>query len=166
VSARPARKVRHRTARSAKPIEGLIYDPRTPEVLIQLLARIGRLQFTERAKEHGIARSQWQVLNRLSVNKGITLSELAALLEVATVTTGRLVDRLEIAGWAERRPSTEDRREKHIFLTKNARNVQLEVHAIADQLNKEPFSVLTKQEYNEICRLLTKVHESVSSNSR
>src|SRR5271154_6144452 len=102
---------RRKRSSASEPMEGLIYDVHTPEVLIQILARIGRLQFAQRAKEHGLARSQWQVLNPLSLHEGITLSELAAMLEVSTVTTGRLIDRLEKLGWAERRPSKTDRRE-------------------------------------------------------
>ena len=49
--------------------------------------------------------------------RSLGLVELANRLEIATVTTGKLIDRLEERGFVERRPHPEDRRAKLVFAT-------------------------------------------------
>ncbi len=142
-------------------VEGLFYVE-TPDLLIHNLARILRSRFGRRAKEHGLARSQWQVLNRLSTQQGITLSKLAEILEVELITAGRVVDSLEKVGWAERHASKTDRRTKLIFLTEAAGDVEAKMHAIADELHEQTYADLSQREYEELYRLLKKVHRSVS----
>ena len=50
-------------------------------------------------------------------HEGINQSGLAEILEIKGVTLGRLVDRLEAAGWVERRSDASDRRARRLYTT-------------------------------------------------
>ena len=71
--------------------------------LLHDIARLLRKRFDQRAATLGLSRAQWQVLAHLHRHEGINQSGLADILEIQGVTLGRLVDRLEAAGWVERR---------------------------------------------------------------
>ncbi|MFK3891862.1 MarR family transcriptional regulator [Sphingomonas sp. NPDC079357] len=62
-----------------------------------------------------------RTLAAIQQRPGATQRELAELLEVSTVTCGRVIDRLESAGWAERRDDPQDRRAKRLHLHAAAR---------------------------------------------
>ncbi len=85
--------------------------------LVHDVARLMRVAYDRRAKDLGLTRSQWWVLNNLFRNQGITQSELADILEIEKPSLGRLLDRLEAKGWVERRADPTDRRAKRLHLT-------------------------------------------------
>jgi DNA-binding MarR family transcriptional regulator len=85
--------------------------------LVHDVARLMRVAYDRRARELGLTRSQWWVLNNLFRNQGITQSELAEILEIEKPSLGRLLDRLEAKGWIERRADPADRRAKRLYLT-------------------------------------------------
>jgi DNA-binding MarR family transcriptional regulator len=67
--------------------------------------------------------SQGWVLVHLLRENGLRQSELAERLEVATVTTSKLIDRLEARGYVERRTDPEDRRSNRVFATDQAKAI-------------------------------------------
>lgn len=77
--------------------------------LISDVARLLRKRFDRRAAELGLTRAQWRALGNLARDEGMIQSHLADLLEVEKITLARLVDRLECAGWVERRADADDR---------------------------------------------------------
>lgn len=81
------------------------------------VSRLLRRSFDARARAVGVTRPQWQVLSLLSVHAGINQGGLAELLEVEPITLGRMIDRLQDAQLAERRPDPSDRRAWRLFLT-------------------------------------------------
>ncbi|HEX6842884.1 MAG TPA: MarR family transcriptional regulator, partial [Stellaceae bacterium] len=83
----------------------MAYDPeRSFGFLLHDIARLMRKRFDQRARSLNLSRAQWQLLVHLSRHEGITQSGLAEILEIENITVGRLVDRMEEAGWVERRP--------------------------------------------------------------
>ncbi len=75
-----------------------------------------RKRFDRRARALGLSRAQWSVLAHLSRNEGIHQGGLADILEVEPITLARMVDRLEAAGFVERRLDPADRRLKRLHL--------------------------------------------------
>ncbi|WP_372991147.1 MarR family winged helix-turn-helix transcriptional regulator [Sulfitobacter sp.] len=67
--------------------------------------------------------SQGWVMVHLVREDGLRQSELADRLEVATVTTSKLIDRLEARGYVERRADPEDRRSNRIYATPQAKSL-------------------------------------------
>lgn len=60
------------------------------------------------------------MLAHLSRNEGIHQGGLAEILEVEPITLARMLDRLEAAGFVERRLDPTDRRLKRLHLTETA----------------------------------------------
>jgi MarR family transcriptional regulator, transcriptional regulator for hemolysin len=85
------------------------------------VSRLLRSHFDQRAGELGLTtRSQWRVLAHLGPNQGINQSALADILEIENMTLARHIDRLEEAGWVERRRDPDDRRVWRLFLSETA----------------------------------------------
>ena len=88
--------------------------------LLNDVSRLLRRNFNRRVQTLGLTQAQWRVLAQLSRNEGINQAGLADLLEVRPITLARLIDRLEKAGWVERRNNPDDRRACRLYLTDRA----------------------------------------------
>ena len=88
--------------------------------LLHDVSRLLRKQFDARARELGMTRAQWRVLAHLGPREGINQTALAEILEVESITLGRHIDRLEEAGWVERRADPNDRRAWQLYLSDRA----------------------------------------------
>ena len=91
--------------------------------LFQDIARFRAILFDAMLKPHDMTMSQGWVLVHLVRENGLRQSELAQRLEVATVTTSKLIDRLEARGYVERRSDPEDRRSNRVYATEQAKSL-------------------------------------------
>ena len=76
---------------------------------------------------HGVSLSQFDVLATLLHGEGITQQDLAERLLVTKGNVVGLINRIEAAGWVERRPDPEDRRANRLYLTDAGRKILSEV---------------------------------------
>jgi DNA-binding MarR family transcriptional regulator len=86
--------------------------------LIHDVSRMRRVVVDRTLKPLGITRSQWWVLAFLSRRDGMTQSALAADLDLTRVAIGKLLDRMEVAGFVERRDDESDARVRRVHLTR------------------------------------------------
>jgi MarR family transcriptional regulator for hemolysin len=114
--------------------------------LLHDVARLLRVAFDRRARALDLTRSQWWVLNFLYFNEGITQSELADLLDVEKATLGRLLDRLEVKGWVERRCDPADRRAKRLHLTGEVQDVMRALRDLAADVRADALEGLDEAE--------------------
>lgn len=91
--------------------------------VFQDIARFRAILFDFMLKPHDMTMSQGWVLVHLVRENGLRQSELADRLEVATVTTSKLIDRLEARGYVERRADPDDRRSNRIYATPQAKEL-------------------------------------------
>lgn len=91
--------------------------------IYQDIARFRAILFDALLKPHDMTMSQGWVLVHLVRENGLRQSELAERLEVATVTTSKLIDRLEARGYVERRSDPEDRRSNRVYATPQAKSI-------------------------------------------
>lgn len=91
--------------------------------IYQDIARFRAILFDSILKPHDMTMSQGWVLVHLVRENGLRQSELAERLEVATVTTSKLIDRLEARGYVERRTDPDDRRSNRVFATDQAKQI-------------------------------------------
>lgn len=77
--------------------------------------------------ELGLSFQQSMALMRLEPGEPLTMSALAAEMQCDNSNVTGIVDRLEAAGLAERRPDERDRRVKTIVLTGNGEELRAEV---------------------------------------
>ncbi|HEY4925708.1 MAG TPA: MarR family transcriptional regulator [Roseiarcus sp.] len=86
--------------------------------LIHDVSRLRRVVVDRSLKPLGITRSQWWVLAFLSRRDGMTQTALAADLDLTKVAIGGLLDRMEAAGFVERRADQTDGRARRVYLTR------------------------------------------------
>src|SRR5512147_1705198 len=104
-------------------------DKATFGYLVTDVTRLMRKQFDRRAVRFGLTRAQWRALKRVHRGEGITQNELAEFLEMEPIAVGRVIDRLQKAGFIERRADPSDRRCWRLHL-------QPKAHAVIDDMEQ------------------------------
>ena len=79
-------------------------------LLIHDVARLLRVLYDRKMASIGLTRSQWWLLTYLYFKDGINQSELATLMDMEKAPLSRLLDRMELKGWVERKSESKDRR--------------------------------------------------------
>lgn len=105
--------------------------------LIQDLTLLLRKHFDRRAARYGLTRAQWRALRVLHVREGISQTELAELLDMEPIAVGRVIDRLQAAGFVERRPDPRDRRRWRLHITAQASGVVDDMEEIARSIRRD-----------------------------
>jgi MarR family transcriptional regulator, transcriptional regulator for hemolysin len=130
--------------------------------LLHDIARLSRKRFDARARTLGLTRAQWQALAHLRRNEGISQAGLADMLDLEPITVGRLIDRMEEAGWVERRPDASDRRVHRLYITERARPVMAQLEAVSNALIVEASAGLSPDQFEELLDLLTRIRSNLS----
>ena len=123
--------------------------------VIRLVARM-RTAIGERLRAIGVSIPQCDVLATLSEEEGVSQQELAKRLYVTKGNISGLLDRLEQAGFVERRSIASDRRQYAVYLTETGRAtaekaIAVQHRWIASTLGRMPEADLESLE----ARLLT-----------
>lgn len=118
------------------------------------VARLVRVRMEEAAQAMGTRLVDWHLLLIVMRNEGIRQVELARLLEKDAITVSRSLDRLEAAGWVDRRRDPDDRRAFRLYntpasvpmiraaLETGARNVDLALTGVDPEQRQALYSVL------------------------
>ena len=142
------------------------YDPeRSLGFLLHDIARLMRKKFDQRARALGLSRSQWQVLVHLSRHEGINQSGLAEILEIENITLGRLIDRMEEAGWVERRSDPRDRRARLLYMTEKVAPVMERMFALAEETRNDALAGLLPAQRETLIDALMFVRSNLSERS-
>jgi MarR family transcriptional regulator for hemolysin len=131
--------------------------------LVHDVARLLARRFNHRALEAlGLTRAQCRIISTLARNEGINQTGLAELLEVKPMTLVRQIDRMEEAGWIERRPDPGDRRARRLVLTDKARPILARIRQLSTEIREEVFAELREGEGRLLIDLLRRVHGRLS----
>ena len=95
--------------------------------LIHDVSRLRRAAVDRALKPLGVTRAQWWVLAFLSRRDGMTQTALATDLDMTKVGIGGLLDRMEAAGFVERRADKNDGRARRVFLTRDGARMVNEI---------------------------------------
>ena len=136
-------------------------DELNESLFIHDIARLMRKRFDKRARSLGLTRAQWLALAVLRRHPGINQAELADRLEVEPMTIARLVDRLEEAGWVERRADSKDRRSNRIYLTERVKSIVGQIRELAIQNRREALSGISVEEHDILVNILRKIKINV-----
>ena len=141
----------------------MAYDPeRSFGFLLHDIARLMRKKFDQRARSLNLSRAQWQLLVHLSRHEGINQSGLAEILEIENITLGRLVDRMEEAGWVERRPDPSDRRARLLYTTEKVAPVMERMRELAEATRNEALAGLAPAQRDALIDTLIQVRGNLS----
>ena len=108
-----------------------------------------------------IHRGQPPLLYVLWEEDGRTHSEIAALLHVQPATITRMVQRMERAGFVERRDDSHDQRVSRVYLTDQGREIQSEVEAVWELLDRETFAGFTDEDRRTAESVFLRVRENL-----
>src|SRR6202162_4558912 len=110
--------------------------------LVNDVARLFGRRFDLNGRRLGLTRAQCRTLGYLARNEGINQAGLADLLEIRPMTLVRQIDRMQEAGWIERRPDPTDRRARRLFLTDKARPILGRVWDVAGETQDQALAPL------------------------
>lgn len=129
--------------------------------LVHEVARLLRRNFDRRVSGLGLTQAQWRTLAYLARHEGINQTSLAELLEVKPITLARLLDRLEEAGWVERRGDPADRRVFRLYLTEAAQPLLVEMEQIAAKTRQDALAGLGRDERRQVLNLLSSLKKNL-----
>ena len=134
------------------------------ETIDYLLAQVCRLH-RERAgmvlEAVGLFRGQPPVLMSLHEADGQTQGDLAAHLRVAPATMTKMIQRMERAGFVQRRPDAVDQRISRVYLTDAGRAVRSEMMVALGTLEAETFAGLDDGERAQLRGLLERLRANL-----
>ena len=130
--------------------------------LVHDVARLFGRRFDHNGRRLGLTRAQCRTLGYIARNEGINQAGLADLLEIRPMTLVRQIDRMEEAGWIERRPHPADRRARRLFLTGKARPILGRIWEVANETADEALARLKPAEAGQLIELLKRVHAVLS----
>lgn len=128
------------------------HDLGSPSIglLLYDTARLMRRDFDRRARTVGLTRAQWMVISYLDRNEGSNQAAIADFLDVEPITIVRHLDRLEEAGWIERRIDPNDRRARLIYLTEKARPILATKQELGAEMREVMLAGLSEQARSEL----------------
>ena len=138
------------------------------DTLGYLVLDIGRLlsaRFDARARVLGVTRAQWTLLAALVRAEGSSQAQLAELMDLAPISVGRLVDRMERAGWVSRRIQPEDRRSWRLYLTRKAHALRPQLRRLSLQLEDEALAGLSPTARRQVLSGLKAVRTTLAEDS-
>jgi len=140
------------------------YSPeRSLGFVLHDVSRLLRRAFDRRARTIGLTRAQWFVLAHLSRNEGINQAALADIMEIEPITLVHQLDRLEAAGWIERRLDPEDRRVRLLFLTDGGRPILDRMYELGSETRAEAVAGLSEAEHDALIDTLLRIKTNLST---
>ena len=125
--------------------------------LIHDVSRMRRIVVDRALKPLGLTRSQWWVLAFLSRRDGMKLTALAADLDLTKVAVGGLIERMEAAGFVERRSDERDARAKRVFLTNDGKSLVVRIRSQVEIVEADILSGVSETELDYAAEALVKI---------
>lgn len=139
---------------------------RDPLVLINDVARLLKTRADARARTFGMTRAQWMILVRLDGHPGMSQNELAALIDVEPITVARLVDRLELRGFVERRADPADRRIWRLHVSTAATPMLREIARVRRELQEMLIANVPAEELEDAIDCLLQMKNNLTTGTR
>ncbi len=137
--------------------------PPVTEFAGQLFFRLWRALHTRTAEvlgSAGLTPALFALLNVIGAREGAIQQELGSALGIDRSTMVSLIDQLEGAGLARRRPSATDRRAREIAITPKGRRLLQRARGLIAQVEDEVLAGLTAEERRELLALLRRALDS------
>jgi MarR family transcriptional regulator, transcriptional regulator for hemolysin len=122
-----------------------------------------RRLFDERVRGLGITGPQARLLLSLERNPGENQAFYAERLEIEPITLTRIVDRLEEAGWIERRSDPADRRARILHLTDKSRGIVTRLRVSVEGLFEEMLAGFDAGEREVFADLLERIATNLAT---
>ena len=143
-------------------------DPDVAEFAGQLFFRLWRASHTRVAEALAtldLTPASFALLNVLGSRTGANQQEIGTLMGIDPSTMVSLIDGLEDAGLAERRPHPKDRRAREVTLTPKGRRVAKRARDLALDVEDEVLRGLTAPQRRELINLMRRALEGAPPQS-
>lgn len=124
-------------------------------------SRLLRRLFDERVRDLGLTAAQARLLLSLDRQSGENQAFYADKLEVEPITLTRIVDRMEEAGWLERRSDPTDRRARRLHLTAKSKGVVTQLRDILEKMFEQVLDGLCSEEQEILTAMLDRIGENL-----
>ena len=138
----------------------LLTDPPVTEFAGQLFFRLWRAAHVRAADvlaTIGLTPALFGLLNVIGAREGANQQELGAAMGIDRSTMVSLIDQLEDAALAKRRPSRTDRRAREIIITPKGRRLLKRARQLLLQTEDEVLSALSAEQRTELLELIRRV---------
>jgi len=125
--------------------------------LLNWCAARSRSNFAGELERLGLKPQEFAVLSVIAAHPGFTQQALVDATGVDPSTMVQMLDALQEAGLAERRPHPTDRRKRAVHLTPAGARLLTRGKAAARQVGDQVFARLSAEERRELHRLLRKL---------
>lgn len=136
-----------------------------PDSIDLLLAQTCHLHYVrvhELLETIGLYRGQPPLLRALWNQEGLSHTELATRLQISPATTTKMIQRMERAGFVQRKPDPQDQRLSRVFLTDAGRAIRSKVEAVWAQIEAETFAGLSVEEKESLRQIFLKMQNNLS----
>lgn len=130
------------------------------------ITRLFRRVFDRRSSHLGLTRVQWRALSRIERAEGLSQKQLAEDLDVEAIAIGRVIDRLENAGFIERRADPNDRRCWKLFIAPKANDVMADMKLVSSLLRDDVLNNIDPQDLATTLRVLATVKDTLNELDR
>jgi DNA-binding MarR family transcriptional regulator len=138
-------------------------DPPVAEFAGQLFFRLWRASHTRAAEALGtlgLTPALFGLLNVIGAREGAIQQELGSAMGIDPSTMVSLIDQLESAGLAERRPCARDRRAREIAITPKGRRLLERARGKISEVDDAVLDGLTAAERRQLDKLLRRALDS------
>jgi DNA-binding MarR family transcriptional regulator len=138
-------------------------EPPVTEFVGQLFFRLWRaahVRATDVLGSVGLTPALFALLNVIAAREGAIQQELGSALGIDRSTMVSLIDQLESAGLAKRRPSATDRRAREIAISPKGSRLLQRARRMISETEDEVLTGLTANERGELVTLLRRALES------
>jgi DNA-binding MarR family transcriptional regulator len=125
------------------------------------VTRLLRKHFDRRAEPLGLTRAQWRAIKVIHRHEGISQKALAELLEMEPIPVGRVIDRLQQAGFVERRADPQDRRVWRLHTMDKAHGVLDDMEIIAAGLRDDTLAGIADAELAACLGVLERMKQNL-----
>ena len=125
----------------------------------QLFFRLWRASHTRTAaalQSIGLTPALFAVLNYMRAHEGAIQQQIGSAMRIDPSTMVSLVDQLERAGLAKRRPHPQDRRAREVLITPKGRRSLKRARALAEEVEDDVLQGLSPAERRQLVALLRK----------
>ena len=129
----------------------------------QLFFRLWRATHSQTAaalRTIGLTPALFAVLNYLEAHEGAIQQEVGSAMGIDPSTMVSLVDQLESAGLAKRRPHPQDRRAREVLITPNGRRALKRGRELAAEVEDDVLQGLSAAERRRLVALLRKAYDA------